>query len=451
MHFCTAPDGARIAYAVAGQGPAAGEGGQLAQSPRIRLAKPDLESPAACARGRASADPLRRARQRAVRLGRRRHLVRCLRAAISRAWSKPPACERFALLGISQGCAVSVAYAVRHPGARRATSCSMAALRAAAQARLATMAQPDTLIALIRQGWGQENPAFRQFFTSLFHARRHGRADAVVQRPAAHHHVARERSAHPGTRWIDIDVTDLLPQREVPTLVLHCRQRRARSRSMKAAGSRPAFPARASWRSKAAIISSWKASRAGQRFFEEISGFLVMTAREEPRCLRPRTRAPRTLFTEILCCTFANIWQNNRRCSTASTWNPCSSPPSSRRVMKVEPAWIDYNGHLNMAYYNVLFDRAVDEVFELLGCGADYVKKGILHLHRRGARALPARVEGRRPGAGHLPAARLRCQSGCIISSSSSTPRKAGCRPPRRTCRCMSTWRRRRPRRSRPR
>ena len=43
--------------------------------------------------------------------------------------------------------------------------------------------------------------------------------------------------------------------------------------------------------------------------------------------------------------------------------------------MTVEPAWIDYNGHLNMAYYNVLFDRAVDEVFELLGCGADYVKK----------------------------------------------------------------------------
>ena len=43
-------------------------------------------------------------------------------------------------------------------------------------------------------------------------------------------------------------------------------------------------------------------------------------------------------------------------------------------VMRVEPAWIDYNGHLNMAYYNVLFDRAVDEAFELLGCGLDYVK-----------------------------------------------------------------------------
>jgi acyl-CoA thioester hydrolase len=42
--------------------------------------------------------------------------------------------------------------------------------------------------------------------------------------------------------------------------------------------------------------------------------------------------------------------------------------------MRVEPAWIDYNGHLNMAYYNVLFDRAVDEVYELLGLGLDYLK-----------------------------------------------------------------------------
>src|SRR5713226_1722811 len=44
--------------------------------------------------------------------------------------------------------------------------------------------------------------------------------------------------------------------------------------------------------------------------------------------------------------------------------------------MRVEPAWIDYNGHLNMAYYNVLFDRAVDEAFALVGIGPDYVKRG---------------------------------------------------------------------------
>jgi acyl-CoA thioester hydrolase len=43
--------------------------------------------------------------------------------------------------------------------------------------------------------------------------------------------------------------------------------------------------------------------------------------------------------------------------------------------MEVEKAWIDYNGHLNMAYYNVLFDRAVDEAYELLGCGLGYLER----------------------------------------------------------------------------
>jgi acyl-CoA thioester hydrolase len=48
--------------------------------------------------------------------------------------------------------------------------------------------------------------------------------------------------------------------------------------------------------------------------------------------------------------------------------------PFVSSVMRVEPAWIDYNGHLNMAYYNVLFDRAVDEVYEVLGLGLAYVE-----------------------------------------------------------------------------
>ena len=49
--------------------------------------------------------------------------------------------------------------------------------------------------------------------------------------------------------------------------------------------------------------------------------------------------------------------------------------PFLSSVMPVEPQWIDYNGHLNMAYYNVLFDRAVDEVYELLGVGPSYLKR----------------------------------------------------------------------------
>src|SRR5262249_24426908 len=54
---------------------------------------------------------------------------------------------------------------------------------------------------------------------------------------------------------------------------------------------------------------------------------------------------------------------------------PLFFAPFVSSVMRVEEQWIDYNGHLNMAYYNVLFDRAVDEAYELLGIGADYVAR----------------------------------------------------------------------------
>lgn len=48
--------------------------------------------------------------------------------------------------------------------------------------------------------------------------------------------------------------------------------------------------------------------------------------------------------------------------------------PYVARIQKVEDQWIDYNGHFNMAYYNVLFDRAGDEAFEHVGLGPDYAK-----------------------------------------------------------------------------
>lgn len=49
--------------------------------------------------------------------------------------------------------------------------------------------------------------------------------------------------------------------------------------------------------------------------------------------------------------------------------------PFLSSVMAIEPAWIDYNGHLNVAYYNVLFDRAIDEFYLPLGLGPDYLKE----------------------------------------------------------------------------
>jgi acyl-CoA thioester hydrolase len=47
--------------------------------------------------------------------------------------------------------------------------------------------------------------------------------------------------------------------------------------------------------------------------------------------------------------------------------------PFIGHIQKVESQWIDYNGHFNMAYYNVIFDRCGDEAFALMGLGPDYV------------------------------------------------------------------------------
>jgi len=48
---------------------------------------------------------------------------------------------------------------------------------------------------------------------------------------------------------------------------------------------------------------------------------------------------------------------------------PIACPPR-----KVEKQWIDYNGHMNVAYYVLLFDQCLDYVYNLLGIGEDYVR-----------------------------------------------------------------------------
>lgn len=44
-----------------------------------------------------------------------------------------------------------------------------------------------------------------------------------------------------------------------------------------------------------------------------------------------------------------------------------SNAPHRSSLLTVQPDWIDHNGHLNMAYYHVLFDRGADELFALFG------------------------------------------------------------------------------------
>lgn len=56
-------------------------------------------------------------------------------------------------------------------------------------------------------------------------------------------------------------------------------------------------------------------------------------------------------------------------------FEPVFFAPFVSSVMTVEPNWVDYNGHLNSAYYSLLFDRAVDEAVFLVGLGPHYVAR----------------------------------------------------------------------------
>ena len=55
--------------------------------------------------------------------------------------------------------------------------------------------------------------------------------------------------------------------------------------------------------------------------------------------------------------------------------------PFVSRVLEVEKDWIDYNGHMNMAYYNVLFDRCADEAFEIMCMGPAYASERRLTVY----------------------------------------------------------------------
>ena len=80
------------------------------------------------------------------------------------------ASTRFDLLGISQGGAVAAAYAARHPGARESPDSARRVTRAAGFiAAIRGRSRRETaLIKLVRLGWGRNNPAFRQIFTTRF-------------------------------------------------------------------------------------------------------------------------------------------------------------------------------------------------------------------------------------------------------------------------------------------
>jgi class 3 adenylate cyclase/pimeloyl-ACP methyl ester carboxylesterase len=223
IHFCQAPDGVQLAYARMGQGPPLVKTGHwmthiesdfdsMIWRPYYREMSRHNTFIRYDARGNGLSD-------REVPDVRFEDFVSDLETVIDAA-----GLERFALHGLSQGCAVSVAYAVKHPE-RVSHLVLLGGYSVGWKKRARTAAEKEAgeaMLTLMRLGWGQENPAFRQMFTSQFipgatkeQADWFNETQRISSSPAD---AARNLIANG-----EVDVTALLPQVRVPTLVMHAR------------------------------------------------------------------------------------------------------------------------------------------------------------------------------------------------------------------------------------
>ena len=131
--------------------------------------------------------------------------------------------DRFPLLGISQGAAVSIEYAVRHP--ERVSGLILIGSYAAGWLHHATeeeKARREAVQALTRVGWGTDNPAYRHIFSQTF------MPDAAPAELAWFDDFQRlttspENAARFQEAFGTIDVRDRLADVRAPTIVLHSR------------------------------------------------------------------------------------------------------------------------------------------------------------------------------------------------------------------------------------
>jgi pimeloyl-ACP methyl ester carboxylesterase len=132
--------------------------------------------------------------------------------------------QRFALIGMSQGGPLAVRYAVRHPDRVSAlillgTYACGRLLRARTQEQREEF---ETVTTLMRIGWGRDNPAFRQLFTSLFIP---GGTPEQVQWFNDLMRISTSPENAVRFRRINSvqDVRDLAPSLRIPALVSHAR------------------------------------------------------------------------------------------------------------------------------------------------------------------------------------------------------------------------------------
>ncbi len=131
------------------------------------------------------------------------------------------ALDRFALLGISQGAAVSIEYAIRYP--EKVSHLILFGAYASGWRIGASdeiLKEREAVMTLTQTGWGQDNPAYRQIFSSTFMpgatAEELSWFNEFQRRTTSPENAVRFLSA-----FGDIDVRDRLRQLEVPTLVIH--------------------------------------------------------------------------------------------------------------------------------------------------------------------------------------------------------------------------------------
>jgi class 3 adenylate cyclase/pimeloyl-ACP methyl ester carboxylesterase len=222
IKYCRARDGVRLAYAIAGSGPPLVKAGNW-----MNHLEYDWESPVwrHVFRGLAKDHTLVRYDARGNGLSDWDVGELSLDSWVSDLETVVDAAgvERFPLLGISQGCAVSVTYAVRHP--ERVSHLILYGGFALGKNKSDSpdiREQTKAMTTLIRLGWGADNPAFRQIFTGLF-------IPGATQEQMDFFNELQRRttSAECAVRYRegvhDIDVRDLLPRVSAPTLVMHVR------------------------------------------------------------------------------------------------------------------------------------------------------------------------------------------------------------------------------------
>jgi pimeloyl-ACP methyl ester carboxylesterase/DNA-binding CsgD family transcriptional regulator len=130
--------------------------------------------------------------------------------------------DRFVLLGISQGGSVAVEYSIRHPERVSHLVLYGAFARGRNCRGEESSLQSRALAALMRSGWGQENPAFRRLFATMFVP------DASPAQEQWFNDLMRitskpEIAARVYEASADVNVTDRLAHVTVPTLVIHGR------------------------------------------------------------------------------------------------------------------------------------------------------------------------------------------------------------------------------------